>query len=41
MKNTLYPVFLKLDRLKMLIVGAGEVGCEPFCSKAARMRILP
>jgi siroheme synthase-like protein len=27
-KNTLYPVFLKLDRLKMLIVGAGEVGCE-------------
>lgn len=28
MKNTLYPVFLKLDRLKMLIVGAGEVGCE-------------
>ncbi|TXB63597.1 precorrin-2 dehydrogenase/sirohydrochlorin ferrochelatase family protein [Phaeodactylibacter luteus] len=27
-RNTLYPVFLKLDRLRMLIVGAGEVGCE-------------
>lgn len=26
--NTLYPVFLKLHRLRMLIVGAGEVGCE-------------
>lgn len=27
-KNTLYPIFLRLDRLKMLIVGAGEVGHE-------------
>ncbi len=27
-RNTLYPIFLKLDRLRMLIVGAGEVGCE-------------
>lgn len=26
--NTLYPVFFRLDRLKMLIVGAGEVGEE-------------
>ncbi len=28
MKNLLYPVFLKLDRLQLLIVGAGEVGYE-------------
>jgi len=27
-KNLLYPVFFKLDKLKMLIVGAGEVGYE-------------
>jgi len=27
-QNTLYPIFLRLDRLKMLIVGAGEVGHE-------------
>jgi precorrin-2 dehydrogenase / sirohydrochlorin ferrochelatase len=27
-QNPLYPVFFKLDRLKMLIVGAGEVGME-------------
>ncbi|MEL6924600.1 MAG: bifunctional precorrin-2 dehydrogenase/sirohydrochlorin ferrochelatase [Bacteroidota bacterium] len=27
-RNPLYPVFLKLHRLKMLIVGAGEVGYE-------------
>jgi len=27
-KNQLYPVFFKLDKLKMLIVGAGEVGYE-------------
>ncbi len=27
-KNELYPVFLKLHQLRMLIVGAGEVGCE-------------
>jgi len=26
--NLLYPVFFKLDKLKMLIVGAGEVGYE-------------
>jgi len=26
--NMLYPVFFKLDKLKMLIVGAGEVGYE-------------
>jgi len=26
--NTLYPVFFKLDQLKMLIVGAGKVGYE-------------
>jgi len=26
--NPLYPVFFKLDKLKMLIVGAGEVGFE-------------
>ena len=26
--NKLYPVFFKLDKLKMLIVGAGEVGYE-------------
>lgn len=28
MQNTLYPIFLKLNKLKMLIVGAGEVGHE-------------
>ena len=27
-KNLLYPVFLRLDKLKILIVGAGEVGEE-------------
>lgn len=27
-QNTLYPIFLKLNRLRVLIVGAGEVGCE-------------
>jgi len=27
-RNMLYPVFFKLDKLKMLIVGAGEVGYE-------------
>lgn len=27
-QNQLYPVFFKLDKLKMLIVGAGEVGYE-------------
>ncbi len=27
-QNTLYPIFLRLDRLQMLIVGAGEVGHE-------------
>ena len=27
-QNQLYPVFLKLDKLNMLIVGAGEVGYE-------------
>ena len=28
MNNLLYPVFLKLDQLQLLIVGAGEVGYE-------------
>ena len=27
-KNTLYPVFLKLDQLSVLLVGAGNVGLE-------------
>ncbi len=27
-KNPLYPVFLKLDKLEMLLVGAGNVGLE-------------
>ena len=27
-KNPLYPIFLKMDRLQILIVGAGEVGHE-------------
>lgn len=27
-KNPLYPIFLKLDRLQLLIVGAGAVGYE-------------
>lgn len=27
-KNPLYPIFLKLHQLEMLIVGAGEVGLE-------------
>src|SRR5258705_12820637 len=28
MKNQLYPVFLKLDQLNILLVGAGNVGVE-------------
>lgn len=27
-KNTLYPIFLKLDKIDVLIIGAGEVGLE-------------
>jgi len=27
-QNPLYPVFFKLDKLKMLVIGAGEVGYE-------------
>ena len=27
-KNALYPVFLKQDQLKLLLVGAGNVGLE-------------
>ena len=27
-QNQLYPVFFRLDKLQMLIVGAGEVGME-------------
>ena len=27
-KNTLYPIFLKLDKIEVLIIGAGEVGLE-------------
>ena len=27
-KNTLYPVFLKLNKLDLLIVGGGNVGLE-------------
>ena len=26
--NTLWPVFFRLDKLRVLIVGAGEVGME-------------
>jgi len=43
--NTLYPVFLKLHELNMLIVGAGEVGYEKLSfmlksSPAARIRMV-
>ena len=43
--NKLYPVFLKLDRLRLLIVGAGEVGYEKLSfllrsSPNARVRIV-
>jgi siroheme synthase (precorrin-2 oxidase/ferrochelatase) len=27
-KNNLFPVFLKLEELRLLIVGAGEIGYE-------------
>ena len=27
-KNNLYPIFLKLDQLKVLVVGGGNVGME-------------
>ena len=27
-KNTLYPIFLKLNKLDLLIVGGGNVGLE-------------
>lgn len=44
-QNPLYPVFLRLDRLPMLIVGAGEVGHEKLSfilksSPNARIKIV-
>lgn len=27
-KNTLYPIFLKLEKIEVLIIGAGEIGLE-------------
>lgn len=45
MDNKLYPIFLKLDRLRLLVVGAGEVGYEKMSfvlksSPNARVRIV-
>lgn len=37
-KNQLYPVFLKLEQLNILLVGAGNVGLEKLHSL---YRILP
>jgi siroheme synthase-like protein len=44
-KNQLYPVFLKLDQLEILLVGAGNVGLEKLHSllhnsPAARITIV-
>ena len=44
-QNQLYPVFFRLEKLKMLIVGGGEVGVEKMhfimkSSPNARIRIL-
>jgi siroheme synthase-like protein len=44
-QNQLYPVFFRLEKLKMLIVGGGEVGMEKMhfimkSSPNARIRIL-
>ena len=44
-QNQLYPVFFRLEKLKMLIVGGGEVGMEKMhfimkSSPNARIRIV-
>jgi siroheme synthase-like protein len=44
-KNNLFPVFLKLEELRLLIIGAGEIGYEKLCavltnSPNTRIRIV-
>lgn len=44
-KNNLFPIFLKLEELRLLIVGAGEIGYEKLCAVLAnspntRIRIV-
>lgn len=44
-KNNLFPVFLKLEELRLLIIGAGEIGYEKLCAVLAnspntRIRIV-
>ena len=34
-KNTLFPVFLKLENFRVLIVGGGKVGLEKVTNKWA------
>lgn len=44
-KNNLFPVFFKLEELRLLIIGAGEIGYEKLCavltnSPNTRIRIV-
>ena len=44
-RNNLFPVFLKLEELRLLIIGAGEIGHEKLCAVLAnspqtRIRIV-
>jgi len=44
-KNNLFPVFFKLEELRLLIIGAGEIGYEKLCAVLAnspntRIRIV-
>jgi precorrin-2 dehydrogenase len=44
-KNNLFPIFLKLEELRLLIIGAGEIGYEKLCavlnnSPNTRIRIV-
>src|SRR5438552_1677894 len=34
-KNNLFPIFLKLEELRVLIIGAGEIGYEKLCTVLA------
>jgi siroheme synthase-like protein len=34
-KNNLFPVFFKLEELRLLIIGAGEIGYEKLCAVLA------
>jgi siroheme synthase-like protein len=45
MENPLYPIFLRLDKLRILVVGAGPVGLEKLtsirgCAPEARITVI-